>query len=310
MTARLVVTRPSALDGARTWAQQFLDEVERACSRFRPDSELMLAQAAGDVPVSPLLAELVAAALDAARRTDGVVDPTVGGLLDGLGYDRDLALLTGSGAGADGGDGPPLVVTHQRPDWRTVRLDRTADGARLRLVPGTRLDLGATAKAYAADRCAAAIAERFDTGVLVSLGGDIATAGPAPDGGWRVLVQDEPDDPPQTVQIPAGAALATSSTVSRRWWYRGIAMHHIVDPRTGAPAATPWRSATVAAATCVQANAASTAALVHGDAAPGWLRRTGLPARLVGADRRVLTIGAWPADPTADPTAGPTEVAR
>jgi FAD:protein FMN transferase len=312
VTARIVVTRPAALAGASERAQAFLAEVERACSRFRPDSELMLAQlaAANGVAVSPLLADLVEAGLDAARLTEGAVDPTVGGLLDALGYDRDISALEpaddkpaddkpADDKPADDKDAEPtpkVVVAHARPDWRAVRLDRTAIGDRLRMPAGTRLDLGAAAKAYAADRCAAIINEELDTGVLVCLGGDIATAGPAPDRGWRVLVQDLPADPAQTVGLPAGAALATSSTGSRRWRHHGIALHHIVDPRTGTPAPTRWRSASVAAATCLQANAASTAALVHGDGAPAWLRRTGLPARLVGADGHVHTYGGWPSD--------------
>ena len=299
VTARIVVTRPATLDPARERAQSYLAEVERACSRFRPDSELTLAQlaAVNGVAISPLLADLVEAALDAARLTDGAVDPTVGGLLDALGYDRDISALEPlEPAHPHEEPAPQVVVAHRRPDWRTVRLDRTAIGDRLRMPAGTRLDLGATAKAYAADQCAAIINEELDTGVLVCLGGDIATAGPAPDGGWRVLVQDLAEDPAQTVGLPAGAALATSSTVSRRWRHHGIWMHHIVDPRTGTPAPTRWRSASVAAATCLQANAASTAALVHGDGAPAWLRRTGLPARLVGADGRVHTYGGWPSD--------------
>jgi thiamine biosynthesis lipoprotein len=300
VTARIVVTRPAALGEAQQRARDYLDAVERACSRFRPDSELMLAQLAATgglattngIPVSPLLAELIAAALDAARRTDGAVDPTVGGPLHDLGYDRDIAELPQPGDSAP----LPKVIAHPHADWRAIRLD----GNTLTLPAGTRLDLGATAKAYAADQCAALIADEFDTGLLVSLGGDIATAGPAPTGGWRVLVQDRDGDPAQTVHLPAGAALATSSTVSRRWLHRstgmdqGIAMHHIIDPRTGTPASTRWRSASVAAATCLQANAASTAALVHGDRAPAWLRRTGLPARLVGADGRVQKYGGWP----------------
>jgi len=299
VTARIVVTRPETVAAARERAEAFLAQVERACSRFRPDSELMLAQlaAANGVAISPLLADLVEAGLDAARLTDGAVDPTVGGLLDALGYDRDISALVPA-AGNDRGDDArhTVVVTRQRPDWRTIRLDRTAIGDRLRMPAGTRLDLGATAKAYAADRCAAMLNEELDAGVLVCLGGDIATAGPAPHGGWRVLVQDLPGDPAQTVGLPAGAALATSSTVSRRWRHHGISLHHIVDPRTGTPATTRWRSASIAAATCLQANAASTAALVRGDEAPAWLRRTGLPARLVGADGRVHTYGGWPSD--------------
>jgi thiamine biosynthesis lipoprotein len=294
VTARIVVTDSGALAGAVARAEEFLDTVDRAASRFRPDSELMLVTGGiAGVEISPLLADLVEAALDVARLTGGAVDPTVGARLYELGYDRDFAELSPAREHAS----PELesiqkIVTHRAPDWRTVGLHRTPNGARLTMPAGTRLDLGATAKAYAADRCAAIIG--VGTGVLVSLGGDIATAGPAPAGGWRVLVQDRPEDPAQEIGLPAGAALATSSTVSRRWLHRGVAMHHIINPRTGAPASTRWRSASVAAATCLQANAASTAALVHADAAPAWLRRTGLPARLVGADGRVQHFGGWP----------------
>jgi FAD:protein FMN transferase len=326
VTARIVVTDSRALADARARAEEVLGAVDRAASRFRLDSELMLVQhlASTGVDISPLLTDLIEAALDAARLTDGAVDPTVGGRLFELGYDRDIAELSRPSQPSQPSQPSPLsplspvspvsplslsspsplghnrqaqpiqsVVTHPAPNWRTVELRRTTTGGRLTMPAGTRLDLGATAKAYAADRCAAMIGE--DTGVLVSLGGDIATAGPAPAGGWHVLVQDRPEDPAQTIGLPAGAALATSSTVSRRWSHRGLAMHHIIDPRTGTPASTRWRSASVAAATCLQANAASTAALVHGDGAPAWLRRTGLPARLVGADGRVRHFGGWPA---------------
>jgi thiamine biosynthesis lipoprotein len=290
MTARIVVTDAAALAEARRRAADHLDEVERACSRFRPDSELMLAQLVGGSAISQLLADLVGCALEVARLTDGAVDPTVGGPLYDLGYDRDIADLEQP----TGTEPHQAVIAHPRRDWRAVHLTRTPAGARLAVPAGTRLDLGATAKALAADHCAQTIAATLEVGVLVSLGGDIATAGPAPAGGWRVLVQDLPDDPAQLIGLPAGAALATSSTVSRRWLHQGTAMHHIVDPRTGAPASTRWRSASVAAATCLHANAASTAALVHGDRAPAWLRRTGLPARLVGADGQVHTYGNWP----------------
>jgi thiamine biosynthesis lipoprotein len=186
-------------------------------------------------------------------------------------------------------------MTHPLPDWRAVRLD----GRQLTVPADVRLDLGATAKAYAADMAAADVAARLDVGILVSLGGDIATAGPAPYGGWRVLVQDNPGDPQCTVALPAGSALATSSTVSRRWSRDGHTLHHILDPRTGRPAVPLWRTATAAAARCVDANTATTAALVRGDGAIDWLSRTGLPARLVDADLRVTTLNDWPAAPGA-----------
>lgn len=283
-TARVVVTDPAALADARAIVAAQLAAVDRACSRFRPDSELSRVARAGGAPVrvSALLAELVAAALDAAVRTDGDLDPTIGVGLARLGYDRDIAEVPA--------DQPARVVVLAAPGFGQVRLD----GRQLSLPAGVELDLGATAKAFAADRCAAQVHRGCGVGVLVSLGGDIATAGPAPEGGWRVLVHDAADDPQTTVTLPAGAGLATSSTVRRRWRRGGQALHHILDPRTGMPARPVWRSASVVAWRCLDANVASTAAVVRGERAPGWLRRIGLPARLVDAGHVVHTLNGWP----------------
>jgi thiamine biosynthesis lipoprotein len=174
------------------------------------------------------------------------------------------------------------------PDYRTVRLrDRE-----LTVPDGVLLDLGATAKALAADRIAASIALRCGVGVLVALGGDIATAGPAPEGSWQVLVQDRPDDPWCTVRLPAGAALATSSTAGRTWGRPGELRHHIVDPVTGRPAAAVWRTVSVAASSCLRANTLSTAAIVRGSGAFELL--AGVPSRLVTRSLDVLRRGGWP----------------
>ncbi|HEY2285255.1 MAG TPA: FAD:protein FMN transferase [Streptosporangiaceae bacterium] len=292
-TAVLLVTDPAALPAARAIADRELAAVDRAASRFRPDSELTaLNQARGaQRPVSPLFAELIEAALRAARLTDGAVDPTCAAALAALGYDRDFEQVKAGTAGSPAG---PV------PGWRTVDLDAGAGHARLR--DGAQLDLGATAKAFAADRCATLIAGRVDGGVLVSLGGDIAVAGPAPDGGWRVRVTDDhaagPDAPGQTVAITDGG-LATSSITVRAWRSGGQPAHHIIDPVTGAPAATCWRTVSVAAGTCVDANTASTAAIIRGAAAADWLAGAGLPARLVGLDGTAVTTAGWPADPVA-----------
>ncbi|MFF5294145.1 FAD:protein FMN transferase [Paractinoplanes globisporus] len=283
-TARIVVTDPSRLPEATELVRSELAAVDAACSRFRADSELRRACRAGGEPVtvSPLLAHLVGAALDAARETGGAVDPTVGGALCGLGYDRDFAALTGRRVA-------PAVRVFATPDWRAVRLR----GLELTVPDGVLLDLGATAKAMAADRAAARVAERLDVGVLVALGGDIATAGPAPtDQGWQILVQDRPGDPGDCVRLPAGAALATSSTAGRTWGRPGELLHHIVDPRTGRPAPTVWRTVSVAAFTCLRANTLSTAAIVRGHAASDLLGRT--PSRLVTPDLDILRLGGWP----------------
>ena len=158
------------------------------------------------------------------------------------------------------------------------------------------LDLGATAKAIAADRCAARVHRATGTGVLINLGGDIATAGTAPIGGWQVLVHDAADDPAGAVALQSGFALATSSTIHRRWRCGAEMVHHILDPRTGWSADPVWRTVSVAAATCLAANTVSTAAIVRGWRALDWIRALGIPARLVDSDRVVHTVGRWPRD--------------
>jgi thiamine biosynthesis lipoprotein len=281
----LLVTDPGQLTVARALVDDELDAIEMAASRFRPDSEVCLLAGANGVsrPVGPVLADLIEAALGAARVTDGDVDPTVGAAIVELGYDRSFA------AGA----GPAPRVTSI-----SVPIDHTAvefDGRTVRMPAGTLLDLGATAKAVAADRCAGLVHRETGTGVLVNLGGDIATAGPAPDGGWRVLVQDTDDDPASHVTIGTDTGLATSSTRRRRWWRAGGAHHHIINPRTGASAEPVWRSVSVAAGSCLAANVVSTAAIIRGHRAPAWISALGVPARLVDAGGRERTIGGWPA---------------
>ncbi len=288
---QLVVTEPHRLDDARRLLEEDLAEVDAACSRFRADSEICNLRAEGGRParVSALLAEAIAVALRAARLTDGDVDPTVGVAMSAIGYDRDFEKIEQIG--------PSIALTVRTvPGWREVHLE----GQSLTMPAGVRLDLGATAKAWAADRSAARIASRLGCGVLVSLGGDIAVAGPAPDGGWRIRVQDvtgSPEDPPAgpyaLIAIRDGG-LATSSTAARRWQRGGDVLHHILDPRTGLPAEPVWRTVSVAAGTCADANAASTAAVIRGREALGWLTGLGLPSRLVDAKGAVFTVAGWP----------------
>jgi thiamine biosynthesis lipoprotein len=285
-TGSVVVTEPAALPAVVEIVRDGLDEVDRACSRFRDDSELARL-APGSRRLSPLLADLVGTALDAAEASGGLVDPTVGRSVEALGYDRSLELLPP--------DGPAVRIVPAVPGWRRVRLY----GDRLELPDGVLLDLGATAKARAADLTAQRAAETVGVGVLVELGGDIATAGPAPDGGWQVLVRDTADDPACQVSLAAGSALATSSTVRRTWRRGGVSLHLIVDPRTAAPAAPVWLSATVAAPTCTEANTASTAAVVLGREATSWLAMRGLTARLVDRRHRVVRVGGWPEETVA-----------
>jgi FAD:protein FMN transferase len=291
----LQLSDPDALVPARSRVQNELSAIDRACSRFRPDSELsyLNAHAGRTVAASPLLFAAVELAVRAAQLTGGDVDPTVGRALVLAGYDRDWRLLARPGERPE----RPAVVARVRAGWRSVELDRTRSS--IRIPAGVRLDLGATAKAWAADRAACAAAEAGGCGALVSLGGDIATSGSAPDGGWRIRVTDDhrsdPSAPGQTISISSGG-LATSSTAVRRWSHGGFNMHHIIDPATGAPSRTRWRTVSVAAADCAEANIATTAALVRDEAALRWLGGLGLPARLVDRRGRVATVGGWPSE--------------
>jgi thiamine biosynthesis lipoprotein ApbE len=301
-SAVLVVGEPDALTQAQSIVEHELDRIDRACSRFREDSELtrLNAHAGRAVRVAPLLVHATEVALRAAELTEGDVDPTIGRALELAGYVRDWRLLDHTSSTMAG---PPRTVRRTvrasfRSGWRTVEVDRGR--TTLRIPAGVKLDLGATAKAWAADRASQAVYDAIGCGVLVGLGGDIATAGQPPARGWTIHVTDDhragAQAPGQTISIEGGG-LATSSTTVRRWSHQGQAMHHIIDPSTGAPARSVWRTVSVAALDCADANIAATAAIVRGLDAPTWLEGMGLPARLVDRNGKVHTVGAWPRDP-------------
>jgi thiamine biosynthesis lipoprotein len=295
-SVQLVVTDPGRLERARATLEAELTAIDAACNRLRAGSEVAALddRAADPVRVSPLLADAIAAALRTAQLTDGDLDPTVG----------DAFADAGQAEGGHQDDGqrepaPSLAAFfNPAPGWQQVRLD--ARTGQLWLPPGIRLDLGATVKAWAADRCAARLAGTLRCGVLVGLGGDIAVAGRVPAGGWRIRVQEltgQPEEPPRgpfTVVAIRDGGLATSSTTARRWRGTNVAAY-VLDPTTGAPAAPFWRTVSVAAATCAFASAASTAAMIRGRRAKEWLSALRLPARLVALDGRVYTVAGWPA---------------
>jgi len=292
-TIRIVVSDRAALGPARSMLADDLAALDLAASRFRADSELVRIEATAGHPteISTLLAGAIRAALRGAELTDGDVDPTVGRAMEAIGYDRDFSSVPALG-------GAIRVTVRHTPQWRQVRLEEATS---LVTVPvGVRLDLGATAKAWAADRSARRIAAELGCGVLVSLGGDIAVAGEVPPGGWSIRVQDVTGDPFEPAQGPAAViairegGLATSSTRARKWQRGGDLMHHILDPRTGRPADSSWRTVSVVAANALDANIASTAAVIRGPLAVGWLSRLGLAARLVALDGTVTTLGGWP----------------
>ena len=305
-SALVAVTEAGALDTARAVVERIVGEFDHACSRFRDDSELSAVNAAAGaaVRVGPVLLEAVTVALRAARLTGGDVDPTVGRALISLGYDRDFAALS---VGEDGvasaqGVARPLASV---PGWRTVTVD--PEQSTIRVAGGVSLDLGATAKALAADRAAAAASAAAGCGVLVSFGGDLAIAGPAPPEGWRVRVTDDHragfDAPGQWISLSSGG-LATSSTAVRRWRTGTGTAHHLIDPLTGRSADSVWRTVSVSAGSCLDANIASTATIVRCEKAAPWLEALALPSRLVRTNGTVLHVGGWPSEADDLPLVG------
>jgi len=286
--AELMVSDVSALVAASELLELELERIDSVASRFRSDSELsrLNAVAGSAAEVSADLLEAIEVALRMAAATEGLVDPTVGVAMTRLGYDRDFSLVR---PGVDG----DLPLAQAAPGWRSVSVDPLR---RLVTIPEHgALDLGATAKALAADRAATNISRQLGCGALVSLGGDVATAGPAPEGGFVVGIADTCTSPTasEAVRIASGG-LASSGIGVRQWRLGACRVHHIVDPRTCLPATPCWRTVTATAATCVEANAASTASIVLGERAVGWLEGLGLPGRLESLAGEVVYTSGWP----------------
>jgi len=290
-SVRVIVTRPGDLARAKAAVDKALHAIDLAASRFRDDSELsrLNARPEEDIVVSPLLAQALAAALRGARLSGGAVDPTIGSAVRLAGYDVDFASVPVNGAELK------LMATTV-PGWRAVQF---AESSRTVRIPrGVELDLGATAKALASDLAAAAARKACGGGgVLVSLGGDIAVTGEAPLGGWVIQASEDSGatiaEGEETISIGTGG-IATSSTTVRRWMRGGAVLHHIIDPATGLPADGCWRTASVVASTCVDANIASTASIVMGQKAVSWLEANRLPGRLVDKEGGIHRVAGWP----------------
>jgi thiamine biosynthesis lipoprotein len=291
-SVRLVVTRGGRLAAAKVALDSVLQAVDQACSRFREDSELsgLNSRPGEETTLSPILTRALAAALRGARLTGGALDPTVGGAIRAIGYDGDFEAIRAPTAAI-------ALPSMPVPGWERLWLD---ERRRIVWLPrGVEIDLGATAKAMAADIAAdAALKKAGAGGVLVSLGGDVAVAGDPPPGGWHIHIEEDSGGAPsgedaEAITIHTGA-VATSSTTVRTWRRGGVVLHHIIDPRTGRSAEGEWRTVSVVAGTCVDANIASTAAIVMGRPAMPWLEAAGLPARLVARGGSISRIAGWP----------------
>ena len=281
-----VATRdPAELPDARRLTEAVLAEVDRTCSRFRDDSDLVRANASAGhwVEVDPLLVAAVTVAVDAARVTSGLVHPLLGRQLVSWGYDRDFGSLVDSGRVS-------APAAPHPGSWERIGLGDDA----IRVPAGTALDLGATGKAFAADLVVATLSGELGSSAIISVGGDLAVSRPDGDP-WPVAVSERPGEPGETVWLERGG-VATSSTRVRRWTRGGTAYHHLLDPRTGAPVPETWPLVTCLGTTAVAANTASTAAIVLGHDAPAWLSHHDVSARLVARDNSVLQTCGWPAD--------------
>lgn len=289
-TATVVVQEPGDAEEAEQILAGELAAFDLACSRFRPDSELewVHANAGRTVAVSALLFEALSVACDAAERTGGAVDPTIGNAIAALGYDADLDEVQSRPPTPPQALGPVAGYQHVQLNQRdhTVRIPR-----------GVRLDLGSSAKALAADLAAARIAGRIGTGTLVSLGGDVAVAGPPPLGGWAVGIARESSTPAervdQVVAITQGG-LASSATSVRTWRAGDRDIHHIVDPRTGDCVEPYWTLVSATGSSCVEANLVTTASIVWGERALDELARFEQSVRLVRLDGRIFSVNGWP----------------
>lgn len=276
---------------ARAAFAEEVERLERAASRFRTDSELSAANDSPGrwAPASPLLVELVEVAIAAAEQTGGAVNPCLGRHVDAAGYRTWAANEVA----------PILSAVAPEPDplaWH--RLEVEPGG--VRVPAGTQLDLGATAKAWLADELAERVAAQTGLDVVANMGGDLRAIGAEP---WIVGVQhDAPGAEPPSVEV-LDAGLATSGVGRRRWLTGQGPAHHLIDPRTGAPAATRWWSVSVLAASATAANIASTAALILDARGPGWLADRGLSGVLTewtGAGPAGRTVvGEWPGEEEA-----------
>lgn len=284
----VTVDDPGALDRAESIARAVLDDVDRTCSRFRSDSDLSRVNRSPgrSVAVDPLLTSALQVALEAARVSDGLVDPCLGRTLVSLGYDADLAVVRLR-------DGATLrrAVRPRLDAWQEIVVSE----GEVRIPYDCALDLGSTAKAWASDLVAATISDLLGCSTLVSLGGDISITGPASALAWPIAISETSEGVVQQTIGLTGGGLATSSSRVRRWTSGGVERHHLLDPRTGLPTTGPWRTVTATGPTCIAANTATTAAIVLGDDAVGWLSGHSVDARLVDREGRVVTTGEWPA---------------
>jgi thiamine biosynthesis lipoprotein len=271
-------------DGLAEVGRRRIDELEQRWSRFRPDSEIsMLNASAGTATVvSDDTLALVTRAVEGWRFTGGSYDPTVLGAVLRAGYDRSFEALVDEAPRV----GSALVV---------ACTDIEIDGNRITVPRGTGIDPGGIGKGLAADLVVHELVDAGAVGACVNMGGDVAVQGTGPDGGgWTVAVEYPFLDDPLVLLGVADSGVATSSTLHHRWTVDGAQRHHLIDPRTGEPAATDIVHVSVVAGSAWAAEVLAKAVLIRGAEHPfDLVDGTGAEALVVTADGRVLTSAGF-----------------
>ncbi|TCP52184.1 thiamine biosynthesis lipoprotein [Tumebacillus sp. BK434] len=265
-----------------TDVELLFQHVEGVGSRFRPDSELSQLNAAEgrEVGVSPLLFDLLTAALAAYEETQGLFHPGLLTQLTEAGYDKSLELLE-----------PSAEEAHFTCDAPSAMAPFTLDAARktVQAAPGVQLDLGGIAKGWTVD-LAAGYLRQLGHG-FVNAGGDLHVFGRRANP-WKIGVMNPfaAEEQVGVLNLRHGA-VATSSTYKRRWQKGARWLHHLLDPRTGRPTDSEIVSATVVAPSAVQADVwAKTVLLLGADAGTDFIRQRGARAVLIDQHQHVRSV--------------------
>ncbi len=286
VSGSLTVASEDYLSFAVERLEYWLAAINVAANRFTDESEISRLNHSAGRPMkySPAFELCLDTAISAYEQTQGACSPTVLPSLLALGYDRDYDEVATDSS---------IAVRPTRPSLGLDAIQINRAEQTVQLLDGCQLDFGATAKALTCDLVANDVG--LTGGVVVEIGGDVALRGEGPDGLWAIAVSDSleaSDHDPRLGLTNAG--VATSSRVIRVWQGGGQRLNHIINPFTGGSVDGPYGSASVVAASCVEANAFSTAALVWGEEASYRIAQAGLSARLVRTEGAVDLVGAWP----------------